>query len=74
MSAVAFLDHNVTILRFNGRRGDIAYAEYAGRQDIMKHAGTVAERIAYWESLHQAALNVEESRKFLQDLVNQFRD
>jgi transcriptional regulator with XRE-family HTH domain len=70
---IPFLDADFTVLRFEDSRQDLAYVEYATAGRIFRATKAVADRVAYWNLLHRAALGIEETRKFLEDLIEQAR-
>jgi len=70
---VPYLDADFTVLRFAGDDKDAAYVEYATEGRISRAKRLVDDRIRYWNRLHHAALSVEDSRKFLEDLIEQAR-
>jgi transcriptional regulator with XRE-family HTH domain len=70
---IPFLDADITILRFAEGTPDLAYVEYATEGRMFRSAKPVADRVDYWNRVQRAALSVEDSRKFLQELVEQAR-
>lgn len=68
---IPFLDADVTVLQFDDGRRTVSYVEQGTKGKIIKVARTVAEHVEHWKMLHGAALNTEDSRKFLEDLVQQ---
>jgi transcriptional regulator with XRE-family HTH domain len=70
---IPYLDADFTVLRFAGRENDLAYVEYATEGRIFRAAKPVADRVLYWNRVRNAALSVDESRKFLENLVDDTR-
>jgi transcriptional regulator with XRE-family HTH domain len=67
--------HDLTVLRFaDSKRKDLVYSEYgigesrmyAGKKQVVTHLG-------YWTMAHKVALSIEETRKFLHDLIVEAR-
>ncbi len=67
---IAYLDPDVTILKFKGRK-DVAYAEFATEGRIYRAAKVVTEREAYWRHVQEHALSREDTRKYLEDLIEE---
>jgi transcriptional regulator with XRE-family HTH domain len=76
-AAIPYLDADFTVLRFGDTEKDvakdIAYVEYATEGRMFRAAKPVADRVLYWNRVHNAALSVEDSRKFLVDLIDEAR-
>ncbi|OLF13090.1 hypothetical protein BLA60_07615 [Actinophytocola xinjiangensis] len=70
---IPYLDADFTVLRFAGQEKDVAYVEYATEGRMFRAAKPVADRVLYWNRLRSAALTVEDSRKFLENLVDEAR-
>jgi transcriptional regulator with XRE-family HTH domain len=70
---IPYLDPDFTVLEFDGSRPgahkDTVYVEYATEGRVATGARLVADRVKYWNRLHQAALSPEDSKKYLHDLV-----
>lgn len=69
---IPYLDTDFTVLRFASEK-DLLYVEHATEGRIFRAAKPVADRVLYWNRVHHAALSVEDSRKFLESLVDQVR-
>lgn len=70
---IPYLDADFTVLRFGDKEKDVAYVEYATEGRMFRAAKPVADRVLYWRRVHNAALSVEDSRKFLEDLIDEAR-
>ncbi|GAB3439140.1 helix-turn-helix domain-containing protein [Actinophytocola sediminis] len=70
---IPYLDADFTVLRFAGQEKDVAYVEHASDGRMFRAAKPVADRILYWQRLRHAALSVEDSRKFLENLIDEAR-
>jgi transcriptional regulator with XRE-family HTH domain len=69
-----YLPHDLTVLRFADPKDDQVYSEYGiGESRIYSGKKQVTAHIAYWTMAHDAALTVEETRKFLHDLIVEAR-
>jgi transcriptional regulator with XRE-family HTH domain len=70
---IPYLDADFTVLKFTDGTKDLAYVEYATEGKIFRAAKPVAERELYWQRVRNAALGTEDSRKFLEDLIDRAR-
>ena len=71
---VAYVPHDLTILRFAGKHKDLVYSERgAGESRIYDGQGEVAKHIKHWNMVYAAALSVDDSRKYLLKLRDEAR-
>lgn len=69
-----YLPHDLTVLRFADSKDDRVYSEYGiGESRIYPGKKQVLTHTAYWTMVRDAALGVEETRKFLQGLIIEAR-
>lgn len=74
-AAVSFVDSDFVTLRFasgSGRK-DFAYLEYPGGGIEKKDARTVRACRADWVRYHEAALSVDDTKKFLEKVIEDVR-
>lgn len=64
-----FLEPDFTVLKFGGRARDVAYAEHIATEIVFHRAKALRHVVAYWDQVHRAALNVDDSQAFLHDLI-----
>lgn len=71
---IPYFPSDLTILRFAGRHKDFVYLE-SGSGHGQKFAGvnTVVEQEDCWRMVHEAALSVDDTRKYLNNLVTDAR-
>jgi transcriptional regulator with XRE-family HTH domain len=71
---LAFLPHDLIVLRFDDSAQNQIYREYGvGESRLHKGKKQVADHIGYWTMVHDAALSVDETRKFLHTLIIEAR-
>lgn len=73
-ASLPYLPHDLTVLRFANSKDDRVYSEYGiGESRIYPGKKQIQTHIAYWMMARDAALGVEETRKFLQGLIIEAR-
>lgn len=72
---VSFVDSDFVTLRFAPRSGrkDFAYVEYPGGGIEKRDAKTVRACRADWAQYHEAALSVDDTKKFLKNVIEKNR-
>jgi transcriptional regulator with XRE-family HTH domain len=70
-AAIPSLDTDFTVLKFDGNRRDVVYAEFATEGRIYRGDKLVAGRAEYWHRLQKAALTRDDSKVWLKDLIEQ---
>ncbi len=69
-----YIPHDLTVLKFDGKAKDQLYHEYgAGEAKIWEGRRQVAAHIGYWEAAFAEALSVDDTRKFLHELIDEAR-
>jgi transcriptional regulator with XRE-family HTH domain len=66
---VAYVDADLTLLKFEGRLKNMVYVAYGADGRLLKEKQQVDEREAYWHTVQRAALSVEKTRQYLYDLA-----
>jgi transcriptional regulator with XRE-family HTH domain len=60
-----FVSSDFVVARFDGEHPDFAYLEYPGGASLVKPRKNLAALVQHWNELHEAALNRDDSIKFL---------
>ncbi|MBB4910571.1 helix-turn-helix domain-containing protein [Actinophytocola algeriensis] len=69
-----YIPHDLTVLRFDDPTNDQLYHEYGeGEGRIYTGRKQVSAHIKYWEKAYAQALSVDDTRKFLRDLIEEAR-
>jgi transcriptional regulator with XRE-family HTH domain len=69
-----YLPHDLTVLRFADPADDQVYSEYGiGESRIYTGKKQVSAHVEYWMMAEEAALSVEDTRKFLHSLITEAR-
>ena len=63
-----FLDADLTVLKFAGKQKNMVYIPFGLDGRLIRDKQQVDERESYWHEVREAALDVEESKKFIHDL------
>ena len=67
---LAYLDGDMTILKFADKRRNMVYIPYGLDGCLLKDKEKIDERESYWRTVQLAALNKEDSRKFIHHLAH----
>lgn len=71
---IPYFPSDLTILRFAGRHRDFVYLESgAGHGQKLAGANTVADQEDCWRMVHEAALSVDDTTKYLNNLATDAR-
>lgn len=69
---IPYFPSDLTVLRFAGRHRDFVYLESGtGHGRKLDGASTVAEQEKCWRMVHDGALSVDDTRKYLNNLVDE---
>jgi transcriptional regulator with XRE-family HTH domain len=66
---VAYVDTDFQVLRFGGEEPDFCYIEGAGGAKTFERAEEVRMFADHWQELHEAALDQNDTKLFLEELV-----
>jgi hypothetical protein len=64
-----FVGSDFVVAQFDGEMPDFAYLEYPGGATLVKPRKNLAALVKHWNELHEAALNRDDSIKFLHQLA-----
>lgn len=65
---VAYVDADLTLLKFAGKHKNMVYVAYGADGKLLKEKQQVDEREAYWKTVQRAALDVDMTKKYLDEL------